>query len=105
MVMDEFHALVEKEDWWTYWWWTQNERMFMDCGTMKLWCVHDNESRPIPRLDLSLIQNMNNYQTIDESYGFNIQWFHLKAFQIHDTSNVSTITNNSLLGISYIIYI
>jgi hypothetical protein len=38
--------------------------MFMDCGTMKLWCVHDNESRPIPRLDLSLIQNMNNYQTM-----------------------------------------
>lgn len=62
--MDEFHGLDEKEDRWTYAWWTQNERKFMDCGTMKLWCVHDNESRPIPRLNLSLIQNMNNYQTM-----------------------------------------
>jgi hypothetical protein len=81
MVMDEFHALDEKEDWWTYPWWTQNEWMFMDCGTMKLWRVHDNESKPLPRLDLSLIQNMNNYQVMMNLMVLIYNDFTLKPFK------------------------
>ncbi len=73
--------LDEKEDLWTYAWWTQNKWMFMDCGPMKLWSVHDNESRPIPKLDLSLIQNMNNDQTMMNLMVLIYKDFTLKPFK------------------------
>ncbi len=53
----------------------------MDCGPMKLWSVHDNESRPIPKLDLSLIQNMNNDQTMMNLMVLIYKDFTLKPFK------------------------
>ncbi len=68
--------------------------------------MHDNESKPIPRLNLSLIQNMDNYQTMMNIMVLIYNAFTLKPFN-YMTPQMSqpTITNNSLLGISYIIYI
>jgi hypothetical protein len=48
---------------------------------MKLWHVHDNQSRPIPRLNVSLIQNMNNYQTMMNLMVLISNDFTLKPFQ------------------------
>jgi hypothetical protein len=48
---------------------------------MKLWHVHDNESEPILRSNLSLIQNMNNYQMMMNLMVLIYNDFNLKPFK------------------------